>query len=458
MFSNSQITILKIFTLFFGLIILKSSIFFNYIEKFNVNDFCFFFGYLIFFLLLLFHVNDFFLLFFLFEVISLLLYLLIIYSKKFLFFKNSIISKNFTKYQYLLFQFFTKSKFLSLNIFASLTYFLLNISISCIFLLGLNFLILCCQTTNFIQILIFLYFNYFTHDFIFFFSVILLCFLIMFLFKLSIVPFHWWITAVFESSSILVLMFLTIPLKFTIFFLFCKLFIYFFSILIFYFQFILLIFSILSMLVGTLGLFNQNKLKKFWAYSTVNHMGYLFLALIINNFLGLRAFLVYLFFYIFVNLIFFILLQCLVNETLNQRVLQINQLVFLFSQKTNWLMLVFSLIIFSLIGIPPLLGFWGKYLVISSILINLSFLKSLYLLFVIILTSVLSGFCYLKIWKTLFVEKKKKLFFKMLPIPLFHSVVLVLFSFLFFLSGFVLLFNLNILTFFDLFFFNLFIL
>ena len=64
-------------------------------------------------------------------------------------------------------------------------------------------------------------------------------------------------------------------------------------------------------------------------------MSYLLLALTTYSFLGLRAFIIYLIFYIMINLLFFIILQILINETLNQRIIFISQLKILTTFKNH---------------------------------------------------------------------------------------------------------------------------
>jgi NADH:ubiquinone oxidoreductase subunit 2 (subunit N) len=66
----------------FSILILKNGKFYIFLERYQLKDFYFLYGFLIFFLLVFLHINDFFLLFLNFEIISLLLYCLIAYNKK----------------------------------------------------------------------------------------------------------------------------------------------------------------------------------------------------------------------------------------------------------------------------------------------------------------------------------------------------------------------------------------
>jgi NADH-quinone oxidoreductase subunit N len=386
-------------------------------------------------------VNNLFLLFILLEAISLILYLLIIQHKKF-FSLNFFKQNSLTKYQKFLIGFHLKSKYLSLNIFASITYFLLNILLSFFFLLGLMYIIMYFQTLSIYQLSALLeHIDIQNNKLI---SIAFFFILTLFLFKLGIVPFHWWVSAVFESSSIITLMFSSIPLKFSILLIFLKLFILIFSKILFNLQLILILCSLSSMLIGTLGLFQQSKLKKFWGYSTINHMGYLLLALNSFSFLGLRAFIIYSGFYILINFLFFFLIQILINETLNQRISYIHELKLLVPYKNNLLILLFTILILTSIGIPPLLGFRAKLLIISSLFFQLSQNWLIFSLCIIFITTILNAFCYLKIWKTLFLESpqidKNHNMYRLLPIPLYHCCLLIFSCIIIFYYSYSLLF------------------
>jgi NADH:ubiquinone oxidoreductase subunit 2 (subunit N) len=86
-------------------------------------------------------------------------------------------------------------------------------------------------------------------------------------------------------------------------------------------------------------------------------MGYLLLACVCFSFLGLRAFFVFICFYFLINFFFFFFFQNLINESLGIRFLYINQLSDLFLYRRSLLAFCFFIFIFSLIGVPPFLGF-----------------------------------------------------------------------------------------------------
>jgi NADH-quinone oxidoreductase subunit N len=442
--TTPTIVILKICIVMFSIILIKSNLFYIFLEKLQMRDFYFFWGFLILFLLLFLHVNDFFLLFVVFEIISLLLYLLLTFYKKLPVIYNTNDITLLTIYQQLLLQIQKKTQFSFLNLYAGIIYFIYNAFFSGFFLFGLSLLFIFFQNSNFVCIF-FSFLNYqLFYNFFFFFM--LFCFIIFFFFKLSIVPFHWWLSAVYEGSSILTLMFLSIPIKFAYFFIFIKLIIYFFSCYTFWFQQFFIICSIFSLIIGSLGLIIHTKLKKVWAFSTINHMGYLLLSLVCLSFMGFRAFIVYFFTYLISNLFFFLLLQGLLNENVNQYFLHINQFQFLYYHRNKLLGLNFFFFIFSLIGIPPLLGFWGKYLVLCAIYNVFTFKLFLFLFIIILITTLITAFGYLRMWKILYTENFKNKKFLLLPFPIFVIFTKII-------CIFILIFSFNFFFFSDFFFF-----
>jgi NADH-quinone oxidoreductase subunit N len=458
LFISPVISYLKIIFLFLCICILKSNLFYIYLNKLDLKDFYFFFGFLILFLLFFLHINDFFLLFFNFEIISILLYIIIIYQKKFSFFYFADLSLqlNLTKYQQLLMQTRQKLNFSLLSIRAGIIYFLFNAFFSGLFLFGLTLVFFFFNQSNFLIIFFRLQYyldfgnSYFLTVFMFF------SLISIFFFKLAIVPFHWWLSAVFEGTSILILFFISIPLKFIFFFMFFKLLIFFFSFYSIWLQQIFLICGLFSLIYGSFGLFQQTKLKKFRAFSTINHMGYLLLALMSLTFLGFRSFLIYFVFYININFLFFLILQGLFNESLTHHFLYQNSFKFLTFYRNYFLGFLLLLVFFSLIGIPPLLGFWGKYLILCAVYQFTSFKIFIFIFFIVICTTLIAASSYLQLWKSFYVSYSPDIFKKniLIPFPLFNiylmlfSSFLLIFSFLvffyedffFFLDNFIFLF------------------
>jgi NADH-ubiquinone oxidoreductase chain 2 len=167
---------------------------------------------------------------------------------------------------------------------------------------------------------------------------------------------------------------------------------------------ILLISSIFSLIIGTVVGLAQIKIKRLLAYSTISHIGFMLLAIAINTEQSIDSFLFYLIQYIITNLnIFFILLAISYikyNDKINLKNLEIIDIKYikdlqgLFSMNPL-LSLTFSISLFSMAGIPPLIGFFSKQFVLYSAIDQGYYLLSI----IAIIVSVISASYYLKIIK-----------------------------------------------------------
>src|ERR1700760_4196020 len=168
---------------------------------------------------------------------------------------------------------------------------------------------------------------------------------------------------------------------------------------------LLLICSLLSLIIGTVVGLSQIKIKRLLAFSSVSHVGFLLLALGIYTQKSVDSFLFYLIQYSITSLNIFLIILALgyfmkksihvarQNENINE--LDLNYLAELKGQISNNSILIISLAIclFSMAGIPPLIGFFSKQLVLFSSIEN----GNIFLSVVAILVSVISASYYLKI-------------------------------------------------------------
>lgn len=161
---------------------------------------------------------------------------------------------------------------------------------------------------------------------------------------------------------------------------------------------LLLISSFLSLIIGTIAGLAQVKIKRLLAYSTISHIGFLLLALSINTEDSLESFIFYLIQYSVTNLnTFFILLAFgyIINQGLRSNKKDISLISDLKGQfATNPLLsLSLALCLFSMAGIPPLMGFFAKAQVLYSSIQNGYYFISI----IAILVSVVSAYYYLQI-------------------------------------------------------------
>ena len=245
-----------------------------------------------------------------------------------------------------------------------------------------------------------------------------------FLFKVSAAPFHFWAPDVYDAIPTIVTTFVAIVAKISIFVFLLEL-VHFignsFFNLQFTWTFSLLLSSLLSLIIGTVLGLSQFRIKRLYAYSTISHVGFILLALSIHSIESVQAFIFYLMQYSLSNLnAFFLLigigysLYYYVNkgnqehkllEVKNSPIQLVNQLKGYF--KINPVIaLSLSITIFSFVGIPPLIGFFAKQMVLSAALDS----GYIFLALVAIITSVIGAVYYLGVIKQMFFDKVEYVF------------------------------------------------
>lgn len=166
---------------------------------------------------------------------------------------------------------------------------------------------------------------------------------------------------------------------------------------------ILEILAICSMILGNLVAITQTSMKRMLAYSSISQIGYLMIGIITGEFNGYASMIVYLLFYIFMNLGTFACIILFGLRTGTDNVRDYSGLIL----KDPLLTFSFAVCLLSLGGIPPLSGFFGKlYLFWCAWKAGLYFL-----VFIGLSTSIISIYYYLKIIKLLITTENKKMTF-----------------------------------------------
>jgi len=318
-----------------------------------------------------------------------------------------------------------------------LMYFLLGGLASCFILLSTGLLYANSGTTNLDSLyiitsisnisednasgLLYWYKSYYIHISLLFMSV-------GFLFKVSAAPFHYWSPDVYDAIPTIVTTFVAIVAKISIFIFFLEL-VHYTGKSIFDTNFSwtmsLLFSSLLSLIIGTVVGLTQSRIKRLLAFSTISHVGFVLLGLSIHTVESTQAFMFYLIQYSIsnVNAFFLIIaigysLYCYVykakpinketKEEINENLHDVNNSpIQLIDQLKGYfyinplLSLSLAITLFSFAGIPPLIGFFGKQMILSAAIDNGYIFMSL----VAILTSVISAVYYLAIIKQIFFDK-----------------------------------------------------
>jgi len=236
-------------------------------------------------------------------------------------------------------------------------------------------------------------------------------------FKVSAVPFHMWTPDVYEGAPTPVTAFFAAAPKIAAMALLIRLFIGPFYDAIEQWQQIILFISVASMALGAFAAILQKNIKRLLAYSSIGHVGYALVGLAAGTQEGIRGVLIYLAIYMVMTIGAFACVLAMRQR--GQMVENIEDLSGL-SRTNPALALVFSIFMFSMAGIPPLAGFFGKFYVfmaaVESDLIGLAIIG--------VLTSVVGAFYYIKIVKVIYFDKPKEPLDK--PIGIELTVALVI--------------------------------
>lgn len=311
---------------------------------------------------------------------------------------------------------------------SALTYFLLGGLSSCFILLGIGLIYANSGLTSLDGIYLIIsdseryvdYSTWYMHSYIFY-SLLLIS--VGLLFKIAAAPFHWWSPDVYDGVPTIVTTFIAIFGKIAILVLLLELVQYTSSLLHSTVQFYswttsLSISCFFSLIVGTVLGVTQTRIKRLLAYSTISHVGFILLALIVHSIDSYQAYIFYIIQYILTNLNAFFILIAIgfslflyytnnseynnLSEKNNSPIQLISQLKGYFS--INPILALFLVItMFSFVGLPPLVGFFGKQMVLTTALDN----NKTILVLIGVLTSVIGAVYYLTVIKTIYFDKSE---------------------------------------------------
>ena len=314
---------------------------------------------------------------------------------------------------------------------AGLTYFLLGGLSSCLILLGTSLLYANSGTTNldgyYVITGLSSIANEYTNNILdwykpLYLNISLLIMSVGFLFKISAAPFHFWSPDVYDAIPTIVTTFVATMAKISILIFLLEL-VHYTSNFYFAFSFSwtsgLLFSSFLSLIIGTVLGLSQFRIKRLFAYSTISHLGFILLALSINSLESIQAFIFYLMQYSISNINAFVLLISIgfslypfvnngpLKNQYNNLLDRNNSPIQLISQLKGYfnlnpvLALSLAITLFSFVGIPPLIGFFAKQMVLSAALDS----GYVFLTLIAILTSVISAVYYLGVIKQIFFDE-----------------------------------------------------
>jgi NADH-quinone oxidoreductase subunit N len=286
---------------------------------------------------------------------------------------------------------------------AGIKYYYLSTFSSGLILGGLLITYLIFHSTSFLSITWILHnwiFSEFFHTKLMLLHFVIYFILFGFFFKLASFPCHLWAPEVYDGSPHPITALFVLPIKIATFGLFLRLLNYVFIDIYFVWHYLIWMSSLFSMIWGCLGALGEQIIKRFIAYSSINQMGFLFLGLACGTFEGLRASLIYLLLYIIMNLGFFILFLNTKEQNTNRSLTYLTDFND-YAQHNYLYSITFVIILFSMAGIPPLGGFFGKYyLFLHSFEVG-----HIGLVVIGMITSLIATYYYLRIIKLMWFEQ-----------------------------------------------------
>lgn len=217
-------------------------------------------------------------------------------------------------------------------------------------------------------------------------------------FKISAAPFHMWTPDVYEGSPTPVTAFFATAPKVAASILFVRVLYDGFGSAVAEWQQVLVFISIASMFLGAIAAIGQSNLKRLLAYSSIGHMGYALMGLAAGTAEGAESVLVYLSIYLVMNIGVFAFI--LTMERDGRPVVAISDLAGLSRTAPAQAMAV-AILMFSLAGLPPLVGFFAKFFVVMAA-VNAGLVP---LAVVAMIASVIGAYYYLNIVKIMYLDE-----------------------------------------------------
>jgi NADH-quinone oxidoreductase subunit N len=237
-----------------------------------------------------------------------------------------------------------------------------------------------------------------------------------FAFKISAVPFHLWTADVYEGSPVTVTAYLSVISKGAVFFIFIQVLYTVFRPLAVNWYKILILLSVLSMTIGNLFALRQDRLKRLLAFSSIAQSGFILAGVIGSSRAGEASVIYFVLVYIFSNLGAFGVVSLISAQTGKEGVGDYRGL-YVNNKALSWVM---AISLFSLAGIPPTAGFFGKFFLLMA-----GAGKGNYVFIVIAaLNMVVSLYYYLRVIKAIFMDSQPQPIGR-LKIPLLPNIAFV---------------------------------
>jgi NADH-quinone oxidoreductase subunit N len=218
-------------------------------------------------------------------------------------------------------------------------------------------------------------------------------------FKLSVVPFHLWTADVYEGSPIAVASFLSVVSKGSIAFIFLTALYKVFQPLSGVWYNMIVILALATMIIGNLFALRQQNIKRFLAFSSIAQVGFILVGMSSNGAVGLTSITYFVLIYVFSNLAAFGVASVISEKTGKENIDDYKGLY----QTNPFLSWTMALALFSLAGIPPTAGFFGKLFLITAGASKGNY----WFITMVALNLVVSLYYYLRVVRAIFMDKNE---------------------------------------------------
>ncbi len=217
-------------------------------------------------------------------------------------------------------------------------------------------------------------------------------------FKFGAVPFHMWVPDVYHGAPTAVTLFLSSAPKLASFALAYRLLAEGLAGLVDGWQDMLIVVSVLSMAIGNVVAIAQTNLKRMLAYSTISHVGFILMGILAGTSEGYAAALYYTIAYVIMSVGGFGMIILLSRAGFEADSLEDFKGL---NARSPWFAAVMLMLMFSMAGVPPFIGFWAKLAVIQAVLgVDL-----LWVAIVAVVFSVIGAFYYLRVVKLMYFDE-----------------------------------------------------
>ncbi len=216
-------------------------------------------------------------------------------------------------------------------------------------------------------------------------------------FKLGVVPFHMWVPDVYQGAPTAITMLIGSAPKLSAFAFVARILVEGLQPLVQHWSGMLIILAIASMALGNISAIAQTNIKRMFAYSTITHMGFMLLGLLSGNIEGYGASMFYTVVYVLMSLGAFGMIMLLSREGFEADTLDDFKGL---SRRSPWLAFLMLLLMFSMAGVPPTVGFYAKFSVLNAVVQT----GHIWLAVIAVLFSLVGAFYYLRIVKLMYFD------------------------------------------------------